>query len=388
VPDHREGVKAQRIALLVSSMGRGGAERVAATLCNAWAREGREAWLIPTFLGSREIAYPLDEAVHVHFLAQSFAATASQVPTPLRKVFLLRQLLRKAKPDVIVSFLPSTNVLAVAASRGLGIPLVVCERADPAADTDLHPALRIARLIAYPFADRLCVQTRQAAERMRWLSRLCGKPEIIPNPLPQSLVSPSLRIRQHPRFGIIIAVGRLSPEKGFDGLLRAFHLGFRDAPEWKLEIWGEGPQRASLEALIQELRLESRIKICGHTTDPWSAMVRAQLFALTSAYEGFPNAMLEAMALGLPAVAYDCNSGPRDLTDGGRVGRLVPPGNEVALAQTLRDLADDPGRRKALGDAGAEFVAAQFSLNSVMARWDEVFAGMIARHPKNPSTPC
>ncbi len=388
MPDHREGVKAQRIALLVSSMGRGGAERVAATLCNAWAQEGRQAWLIPTFLGSREIAYPLDGAVHVHFLAQSFAATTSRAPISLRKVFLLRQLLRKAKPDVIVSFLPSTNVLAVAASCGLGIPLVVCERADPAADTDLHPALRIARLLAYPFADRFCVQTHQSAERMRWLSCLCGKPEIIPNPLPQSLISTSLQVRQHPRSGIIIAVGRLSPEKGFDGLIRAFHLGFRDAPEWKLEIWGEGPQRASLETLIQELRLEGRIKLCGHTTDPWSVMARAQLFALTSVYEGFPNAMLEAMALGLPAVAYDCNSGPRDLTDGGRVGLLVPPGDEVALAQTLRDLADDPGRRNALGDAGAKFVVARYSQNSVIARWDEAFRGMIARHPKNPPTPC
>jgi GalNAc-alpha-(1->4)-GalNAc-alpha-(1->3)-diNAcBac-PP-undecaprenol alpha-1,4-N-acetyl-D-galactosaminyltransferase len=388
VPKHHEGVKARRIALLVSSMGRGGAERVAATLCNAWAREGREVWLVPTFLGSREIAYPLDEAVHVRFLSQSFAATGSVVPTSLRKIYSLRQLFRTARPDVIVSFLPSTNVLAVAASRGLGIPLVVCERADPSADADLHPALRIARLLAYPFADRLCVQTRQATERMRWLSYLCGKPEIIPNPLPQSLVAPSLRIRQHSRFGIIIAVGRLSREKGFDGLLRAFHLGFRDAPNWKLEIWGEGPQRPYLEALIQELRLADRVKICGHTTDPWSVMVRAQLFALTSAYEGFPNAMLEAMALGLPAVAYDCNSGPRDLTDGGRVGRLVPPGDEVALAQTLRELADDPVRRKALGDAGADFVAQHFSQNSVIARWDDVFRGMIARHTKSPPTLC
>lgn len=388
MPDHREGVKARRIALLVSSMGRGGAERVAATLCNAWAQEGREVWLIPTFLGSREIAYRLDNAVHVRFLAQSFAETASVVPVPIRKVASLRQLLGTAKPDVIVSFLPNTNVLAVAASRGLGIPLVVCERADPAADADLHPALRIARLIAYPFADRLCVQTRQAAERMRWLSRLCGKPEIIPNPLPQALVSPSPRVRQHPRFGIIIAVGRLSPEKGFDGLLRAFHLGFRDAPEWKLEIWGEGPQRACLEALLQDLGLSDRAKICGHTTDPWAVMARAQLFALTSAYEGFPNAMLEAMALGIPVVAYDCNSGPLDLTDGGRVGLLVPPGDEIKLARALRELADDPQRRRTLGDAGADFVAKEFSEDSVISRWDEVFRDMIARHPKRMPPPC
>jgi GalNAc-alpha-(1->4)-GalNAc-alpha-(1->3)-diNAcBac-PP-undecaprenol alpha-1,4-N-acetyl-D-galactosaminyltransferase len=369
-------------------MGRGGAERVAATLCNAWAREGREVWLVPTFLGSREIAYPLDEAVHVRFLSQSFAATGSVVPTSLRKIDSLRQLFRTARPDVIVSFLPSTNVLAVAASRGLGIPLVVCERADPSADADLHPALRIARLLAYPFADRLCAQTRQAAERMRWLSYLCGKPEIIPNPLPQSLVAPSLRIRQHSRFGIIIAVGRLSREKGFDGLLRAFHLGFRDAPEWKLEIWGEGPQRACLEELVLELGINDRVKICGHTTNPWEVMARAQLFALTSDYEGFPNAMLEAMALGLPAVAYDCNSGPRDLTDGGRVGVLVPPGDEIALAHTLRKLADDPGRRNALGTAGADFVAKRFSESSVISRWDKVFGDVIARHSKNQPPPC
>jgi glycosyltransferase involved in cell wall biosynthesis len=117
-------------------------------------------------------------------------------------------------------------------------------------------------------------------------------------------------------------------------------------------------------------------------------MARAQLFALTSDYEGFPNAMLEAMALGLPAVAYDCNSGPRDLTDGGRVGVLVPPGDEIALAHTLRKLADDPGRRNALGTAGADFVAKRFSESSVISRWDKVFGDVIARHSKNQPPPC
>ncbi len=378
MPDHRESAKARRIALLVSSMGRGGAERVAATLCNAWAREGREVWLVPTFLGSLEISYPLHDSIHVRFLSLSPSIASKTCPTPIRKIVALRKFFRETTPDVIVSFLPSTNILSIVASRGLGVPLIVCERVDPAAAVEMGVTLRLARTLAYPFAERICFQTQQAANRLLRQLPFCETPTIIPNPLPVSLTAQSKHNVVHSLSGIIIAVGRLSPQKGFDGLLRAFKQGFTDAHGWKLEIWGDGPLRSSLEALTKELDLGDRARICGPTDDAWTAMSRAQIFVLTSLYEGFPNAMLEAMALGVPTVAYDCNSGPRDLTDGGRVGVLVPTGNESQLAHAMRELADDPGKRRLLGASGAEFVANNFSEAVVISRWDELFSEVIS----------
>jgi glycosyltransferase involved in cell wall biosynthesis len=360
-------------------MGRGGAERVAATLCNAWAQQGREPWLVPTFLGARDVAYPLHESVRLRFLADLPGFAADTGATPLRKLRALRRWLRELRPDVVVSFLPNINVLAVAATRGLGLPLVVCERADPAAGVEMGWGLHAARLLAYPFASRVCVQTSQAARRLRRRLPGCGEFAVIPNPLPAALAAFPARCHQPPRGGTVIAVGRLSPEKGFDALLRAFRDGFADAPDWRLEIWGDGPLRSQLEAQASAPGLGGRARVCGPTNEPWPVMAHAQVFALTSAYEGFPNAMLEAMALGLPTVAFDCNSGPRDLTDGGRVGVLVPPGDVPSMARALRALADDPARRAALGEAGASFVRGAFSEAAVLARWDSLFAAVVTQ---------
>jgi glycosyltransferase involved in cell wall biosynthesis len=360
-------------------MGRGGAERVAATLCNAWARQGREPWLVPTFLGGRDVAYPLHEAVRLQFLGDLPGVAAGPGIAPLRKLRALRRWLSAVRPDVVVSFLPNINVLAVAATRGLGLPLIVCERADPAAGVEMGWGLHAARLVAYPFASRVCVQTSQAAQRLRRRLPGCGEFAVIPNPLPDALAALPARSGQPSRGGTVIAVGRLSPEKGFDALLQAFGRGFADAPDWRLEIWGDGPLRSQLEAQASALGLGDRARVCGPASEPWPVMARAQVFALTSAYEGFPNAMLEAMALGVPAVAFDCNSGPRDLTDGGRVGVLVPSGDVPSMARALRALADDPARRASLGEAGANFVREAFSEPAVLARWDALFAAVVTQ---------
>jgi GalNAc-alpha-(1->4)-GalNAc-alpha-(1->3)-diNAcBac-PP-undecaprenol alpha-1,4-N-acetyl-D-galactosaminyltransferase len=375
--DHLPGAPAHRIAVLLSSMGRGGAERVAATLCNAWARQGREPWLVPTFLGARDVAYPLHDAVRLQFLGDLPEVAAGSGIAPLRKLRALRRWLSEVRPDVVVSFLPNVNVLAATATRGLGLPLIVCERADPAAGVDLELGLHAARLVAYPFASRVCVQTFQAARRLRRRLLACGEFAVIPNPLPDTLTAFPARSHRPARGGTVIGIGRLSPEKGFDSLLRAFHHGFADAPEWRLEIWGDGPLRSNLESQVSALGLGGRARICGAASDPWPVMAAAQIFALTSAYEGFPNAMLEAMALGLPTVSFDCNSGPRDLTDSGRVGVLVPPGDELAMARELRALADDSVRRDLLGHAGASFVRSAFSESAVLKRWDALFSEII-----------
>ena len=374
------GAPVTRILMLVSSMGKGGAERVAATLCSAWALRGTEVMLVPTYLDSREVAYPLAPPVRLRFLAElgDFAGR-SRAGIFVEKVRTVRRLVRDFRPDVVVAFLPSIAMLAIVAARGTGVPVIACERTDPAGGVELPWFAHVARLFLYPLADRVVAQTRQAADRFeRRLLGLC-RVGVVQNLLPADLETLPLRANPAASPGLVLAVGRLSSEKGFELLIAAFGQAFADLPGWRLEIWGDGPLRAALQRVIDGQGLGERVQLKGRTDRPWEIMSGAQVFALTSEFEGFPNAMLEAMALGVATVAFDCNSGPRDLTDGGRVGVLVPPGDVAALATALRALADDPARRVALGAAGASFVRSAFSEAAVLARWDILFSSIVTQ---------
>jgi GalNAc-alpha-(1->4)-GalNAc-alpha-(1->3)-diNAcBac-PP-undecaprenol alpha-1,4-N-acetyl-D-galactosaminyltransferase len=368
---------AHRLVIVVGSMTAGGAERVAVTMANSWVEQGREVWLVSTYLGSRALNYSLDARVSLVFLADSTRQTRVPVPAMLRKIPALRRAILVIAPDVVVSFLSNVNVLAIAALLKTRIPLIVSERVDPAAEIELSRSLRLARALSYRYADALVVQTASAARRYRERLPRLSRIAVIRNPLPAELSASPVRASQGSGGGCVIAMGRLTPQKCFAKLIEAFRLAFGADNAWRLQIWGDGPQRRELQGLVQNLKLHDRVEICGATTQPWSVLAAAQIFAMSSQYEGFPNAMLEAMAIGLPCVAFDCPSGPRELADNGSSAIIVPPANVPLLAEALRDLARDRERREQLGKRAAEFVRREFSQTSVMAEWDTLIGEVI-----------
>ncbi|MBV9620541.1 MAG: glycosyltransferase family 4 protein [Gammaproteobacteria bacterium] len=355
--------------IVVGSFAAGGAERVAATLANAWQARGAQVWLVSTYLGTQEPAYVLHPGVTSLELG-SLLRGEMRRRAPLRKLLSLRALLRRLQPDVIVSLLSNVNVLTLLAGAGLRVPVIVSERTDPLHDPELPWSLRLARALTYRFADALVVQTAAAARR--YAARLSGvrRLAVIHNPLPAELASSELRAAQEGTGGCIVAMGRLTPEKGFSRLIGAFASAFGSRSSWSLRIWGEGPLRARLQAQVEELRLDGRVELCGLTTRPWEALASGQIFVLSSAYEGFPNAMLEAMALGLACVAFDCPSGPQELAEAGACAWLVPPGDVAALGAAMLSLAEDPGRRAALGTRAAARVRERFALPAVVTQWE------------------
>ncbi|HEY0687129.1 MAG TPA: glycosyltransferase family 4 protein [Steroidobacter sp.] len=358
----------RRIVLLVSSLGGGGAERVAATLGNAWARSGAEVVIVPTFLGDHRSAYPLEPGVRIVWLSDRMNSGGF-----IGKLRALRGLVRELEPEIVISFLTNVNVVALLALAGVRVPLVISERVDPAASVEMSWVLRLARRALYQFADALVVQTNEAAMRYRALLVRPPPTIVIPNPLPASLDASSTRAAPAASGGgQLTAMGRLTSQKQFDLLIHAFSKAFATEQTWTLSIWGEGPLRHRLQQLIDELGLNGRVQLCGSTTQPWAVLASAQMFVLSSAYEGFPNAMLEAMALGLPCVAFDCPSGPRDLA-AGDVALLVPPQDVDALARTMKALAQDSERRLELGRAAAESVRSRFSEAAVLAQWQKIF---------------
>ena len=369
----------RRIVIVVSSIAAGGAERVAATMANSWLNGGHAVWLVSTYLGAGTAAYKLNPSVSVIPLSEVMHERSSSLwPTTLRKVRALRGLLATIKPDVIISFLTNVNVLAIIAHARSGVPLIISERTDPLHDRELPRALRMARALCYRFADALVVQSSTAAHRYGARLRGIARMAVIHNPLPAELAASPSRACQDREGGCVIAMGRLTPEKGYAKLIEAFAVAFEDDKTWQLRIWGEGPLRNDLQKLVERLQLIERVQLCGLTDQPWTALAAGQIFVLSSEYEGFPNAMLEAMALGLPCIAFDCPSGPHELAAGGKSAILVSPGDVASLSSALRELAQNRERRKALGACAAAFVRSQFAEAAVMGDWDALVEEVIS----------
>jgi len=378
----------RRIVIVVGSFAAGGAERVAATMANAWLDRGHQVWLVSTYLGGGAAAYPLRPGVSFVLLAEAISNRRTPLwPVTLRKIRALRRILLTIGPDVVISFLTNVNVLTILAHANSDIPLIISERTDPLHDTELPRVLRVARTLCYRFADALVVQSSAAAER--YGARLRGAPRmtVIHNPLPAELAASPRRARQEGEGGCVVAMGRLTPEKGYPKLIEAFASALKDESAWQLRIWGEGPLRDDLQSQVERLQLTDRVRLCGLTDQPWTALAAGQIFALSSEYEGFPNAMLEAMALGLPCIAFDCPSGPRELADGGRAALLVPCGDVAALAAALGELARDRELRSTVGARAATFVRSQFAQSSVMAEWDALVEEVVGRRKGDAQHP-
>ncbi|MNQ59770.1 alpha-1,4-N-acetyl-D-galactosaminyltransferase [compost metagenome] len=278
---------------------------------------------------------------------------------------------------MVVSFLTNVNVAAILATRGLRVPLIVCERTNPVAETTTGSVWRKLRRILYPHADMVTVQAADTAgpfsRQIPGMKRLA----VIPNPLPAPLLD-APRVQQRDDGGPreLLAMGRLVPDKQFGLLIDVFAQLAPQFPDWNLRIWGEGPERGALEQQIARLRLQSRISLPGRTEAPWEELARGQAFVLSSLVEGFPNVLLEAMSLGLPCVAFDCPSGPREMTRDGQDALLVPAGDRVALTDALERLMSDVSLRQQLGVRGAAAVRHRYALASVLGEWDELFEAL------------
>lgn len=360
----------ERLTLVIHSLAAGGAERVLSILAGEWARRDLAVTLLTFDDGSLPPFHALHPAVEHRplGLAGSSATVFHAALNNRRRVVALRQAFRQTTPDVIVSFMVTSNVLSLLAARPLGIPVVVSERSDPAVH-DVGRWRKLLRARVYPRAAAVVVLSETARRGLprRAQARAC----VIPNPVLAPPPAPPRPAVDTPR---VVALGRLSPEKGFDLLLDAFARVAQVHPGWTLTIWGEGPERTRLEAQRSRLALEDRVALPGATRDPHGALRTGDLFVLPSRFEGFPNALCEALACGLPSISFDCESGPREIVTHGVDGILVPPADTARLAAELERLMRDAAARERLA-ARAPAVLERFGLEAILARWDDCLAG-------------
>ena len=296
------------------------------------------------------------------------------VAANLRRILALRAVLRAERPDVALSMLTTCNVLLGLAGRGRpGMRLIGSERVHPP-KVPLGRAWGRLRAWAYSRLDLIVVQTQTTAEWIQAHTR-ARRVAVIPNaivwPLPASAPRRVPSCVGTPGRRRLLAAGRLGPQKRFDILLAAFANLAPCFPHWELVILGEGPDRATLERQASDAGLAGLAFMPGHVGNPGEWFASADLFVLTSEFEGFPNVLAEAMAHGLPTVSTDCDTGPRDLIRPEIDGLLTPPGDQPALIAALDRLMGDDQARARMARRAPE-VRERFSMARVAALWDAV----------------
>jgi glycosyltransferase involved in cell wall biosynthesis len=360
-----------RITLVICSLDVGGAERVMTTMANYWAEKGWCISLLTLVDGSRPPFYKLHRAIcHRALGIAGFSKTLyERIVNNFRRIGALRAAIRKTSPNIVISFLSQTNVLTILATLGLEVPVIVEEHIDPH-EQPIERAWALLRRWSYPRATRVVMLAERS---LRYFSASVQKrARVIPNPTVVSLApeieNASSSEREEKK---IISMGRLVPQKGFDTLIQVFASVVAKHPHWKLEIWGDGPARQSLEGLATKLGIQDRVSLPGITSEPFEKMRCADLFVLSSRYEGFPMVLCEAMACGLPVISFDCVSGPREIIRDGVDGVLVPNGDVDSLANTMSRLMTDPQERFRLAKRAPE-VLDRFGVHRVMGMWEDL----------------
>ncbi len=356
-----------KITLVIYAMGLGGAQRVVSILANYWATHGWEVTLITLSDSSRPSFYHLEERVQLIQLG-----IIGDSPSPLnllltawQRMEVLRKAIIVSKPDAIVSFLNTVNVMTLMATWQLNIPVIVSEHIYPGF-TDVNRVWQILMKLTYRRADFITLLTESA---LAFYPADRGYRSIV---MPNPVVTPELAVETERLLvsPMSIAIGRLQPQKGFDLLIKAFHQLRHKYPHWQLTILGEGPIRGELEQLRSQLQLIDRVHLPGQVHNVNAYLRQADIFVLSSRFEGFPMSLCEAMACGLPVLATDCLSGPREIITDGVDGMLVTTEDVDALAVGLDALMSNPAKREQLAQAAPQILN-RFGLKQVMKMWSD-----------------
>jgi len=362
-----------KLLIFIHSLASGGAERVTVTLANHWASRDWDVTIV-TIADPKKDFYQLDPAVRRIGLnmAMGSRTPASAVINNLRRLGALYRILMRQSPDIAIAMMPAANVTLALAGRLAGIPTIGSERTYPPA-MPLGRFWEAARRRVYPMLSGLVAQTTDSAA---WLRSQAPARRVVVIPNPINYPIPAQRPRISPDGvratltgkRLLLAVGRLAEEKRFDRLLAAFADIASRHPDWSLVILGEGAARAALTKQVFRLHLDGRVALPGAVGNVGDWFTAADLYVMTSRFEGFPNTLLEALSCGAPSLAVDCMTGPRELIETEVNGLLVPQDDPAALIAGLDRLMGDQELRERLAKRAVE-VREAYAVPRIAAQW-------------------
>lgn len=334
-----------RLALFMPSLAGGGAERVMLTLAAEFVKRGLTVDLVLTRA----------QGAYVNNIPPGVRVVDLNVPRIIASLPGLVRYIRRERPSVILSALKVTNCIAVWARELASVKtrLVLCEHSTLSEATS-HTDRRRERFLpclmrwSYPRADTLIAVSKGVADDLaNTIKYDRNKITVIYNPVvTPEIFSKAREPLNHPWFmpeepPVVLGVGRLMAAKDFSMLIRAF-ARLRRSRRVRLIILGEGEERSRLEALVEELDLKEDVALPGFVDNPYNYMANASLFVLSSRWEGLPTVLIEAMACGTSVIATDCPSGPQEILESGKWGKLVPMGADTELAEAMDEILNNP----------------------------------------------
>lgn len=358
-----------KILIYPASLTAGGAEKVASLMANYWAHKHHVVLLTDTPI--EEDFFVLDP--RIERISTNFSTEGKKL---VKKIFShiiglmqLRKIIKETHPDVIISHMDISNVRILLSSIGLKIPVIIEDHNNPNMAAKLSQPWKLLQPFTYKrLANIIVLLTKDLIQY--YPDALLPKIKIIPNPLniPADVPTPSELILEKPTF---IALGSLTKQKGFDYLLKAFAQLSLIKPEWKLTILGEGELRTELTELATQLGITNKVSLPGRIKNPYPVLKSADIYVMSSRFEGFPVALCEAMGVGLPCISFNCPTGPADIIENNVNGILVEYLNIEHLTQSMLDLTNNPDICKRLS-AEAIKINQTLNLSVIMSQWETI----------------
>jgi GalNAc-alpha-(1->4)-GalNAc-alpha-(1->3)-diNAcBac-PP-undecaprenol alpha-1,4-N-acetyl-D-galactosaminyltransferase len=350
----------RHIVMVTSTLAGGGAERVLVTMAEYWAGAGQRVTVLVL-----RAPVPGEYSVSIDVRVDRLILIDERNPIcdwrQFTRLARLRARLKELRPDVVISFIDKLNTAVLVALTGSNIPVIATEHLAPWM-CPLPPVWEALRHASYRRA--LCVVSPTAAITEWFTHRYKGPFETLPYPAKLNYAEKSLL-----RRNVILGVGRLNHQKGFDLLINAFAQIASRFPDWEVEIAGDGPLRGALDGQIAALGLTGRVRLLGQVHDVFSLYKSAEIFALPSRHEAYPMALCEALSAGCCVVASDCPTGPREILERTRAGVLVPSEDVESLATAIANLVAARDRPSAAGSAEPALVR-QLDAPNVMMLWE------------------
>lgn len=344
----------KRYIFFIGTLGSGGAERVVSILSKKMAEQGLPVEILTYY------DYPIFYEIHPDVKITSVESLSGEKNKISNFLWLRRYIKQNAK--IVISFLAPFNIMAIAAKIGTGIPIIVADRNDPA-KVPTNAAIRKLRDFLYMFANGIVLQTEK--NKAYFNSIIQKKSKVIYNPVNMGKYAGiSLEERKEKK---IVTAGRLMPQKNQKLMINVFAEIVKRYPEHKLYIYGEGPSREELELLIKKLELEDSVVLAGSVTDLHEQIKDAQIFVLSSEYEGMPNALIEAMCMGIPVISTKV-SGATDLIKNNENGLLVECDDKNALANAMIYILSDEKKSMQMARAAIS-LNEELATETILEQW-------------------